>query len=166
MRFEKLLMETNKNILVDTLEQTCKYLVNENAINNVKYSLEKDFSSVYDYEKLDLPTDIPSFQYISYLYEVITTDYQCRQRLMIDTMGFIIFTKNGLPLLGVKNKSSLNNECLIIDTGVLTKELAVSSYKANKSKLKWYKTYYNSTLVLICTASLVSITYLLFKKRV
>lgn len=156
MTLDKLLKTTNRNVLVNILDQISQYLVNGNVINNVKKSFEKDFSEVNE-----LTIDDPLFGYIPYLYDIIINDNECRQRLFVDTLEFIIFTKNGLPLVGIKNTSSTSKECLIIDIGCLTKELN----KVNKENSNRYKTLYNSAIGLVTAASLVSMTWLLSSKK-
>lgn len=131
MKLTKLLKNIDTYLLISNIHKICKY--SNYKTENI---IEMNFSFWYKKEKLILSDEfISDYPYvyiiIEYLYCIITSTQYYRQKLFIDKIGYIVFTKNNYPIITIKDKSLIYNKSITIDIGLLEEQLLLH-YKDNK----------------------------------
>lgn len=101
-----------------------------------KNFIEMNFSFIYKKEKLIFSEDfINNFSdiyiFIEYIYYIITSTQYYRYKLLIDKIGYIVFTKNNFPIITIKDKSLIYDKSLVIDINLFEQEL-LTYYKEKK----------------------------------
>lgn len=146
MRLSKLLNNRNSHHIIEIIEKISYY-------SNCKtdYIIEMSFSFWYKEEKLIFSDkfiqDYPYiYNYIEYIYSIITSTQYYRQKLFIDRIGYIVFLKNNFPLITIKDKSLIYNKSLVIDIGKIESELIFYNNNNKYWKLLLFSTFFNITL--------------------
>jgi hypothetical protein len=142
MKLIKLLKNINNLLVISIIDKI-------GVFNNFKTDdiIEMNFSFIYKKEKLNFSDEtITNFPYlyigIEYIYYIITSTQYYRHKLLIDKIGYIVFTKNNYPIITIKDKSQLYDKSLVIDINLFEQEL-LAHYREKKY---WNIIYFNTFL--------------------
>lgn len=168
MNLEKLLNKLESSIILNTLELTCQYLLSEDVTQNVLYTFDRDFDHISKHQYLDIKNknEQSTLKEVSYIYNLIMHSCEYKTKLFINDISCIIFCKNGLPLVNVKNSQHINvKKCLVLDINTLHEKLAVHYNNIKKRNDKLFRYYVTTTLQTISTVSLITTIAILFRKQ-
>lgn len=126
------LLKNIDNLLVISIIEKIGFF-NDFKTKNI---IEMNFSFIYKKEKLNFSEDfINNFSdiyiFIEYIYYIITSTQYYRYKLLIDKIGYIVFTKNNFPIITIKDKSLIYDKSLVIDINLFEQEL-LTYYKEKK----------------------------------